>query len=73
MKGKIVRKFAIGKYFGDTVKSVMYIDKFKLYSPRKYSRFQKIIAKLLFGWEIYDKEEVYVQQKNFQRSVAKNR
>jgi hypothetical protein len=73
MKEKFVRKFAIGRCLGDNVRSVIYIDRFKLYSPRKYSKFQKIVAGLLFGWKIYDKEEIYVQQKNFQRFVTKNR
>jgi hypothetical protein len=73
MKRRITQKFPIGRYFGDDIKSVIYVDRFKLYSPRKYSKFQKVIAKLLFGWEIRDKEEAYVQQKDFQRFVTKNR
>jgi hypothetical protein len=73
MKRRIVQKFPIGRYFGDNIKSVMYIDGFKLYSPRKYNKLQKVIAKLLFGWKIRDKEETYVQQENFQRFTTKSR
>jgi hypothetical protein len=61
-------KFKIGKLVGQETKSIIYIDRFKLFSPHKYNWFQKIIARAVLGWKIYDYGRYdYVQPKDFQR------